>query len=121
MTKTVNVDVSADPAVVAARAKQYEIQAELAQSNRDIERASAIEDSRKAQFDVEVDRVLGLDVEDVPTRPDLSKAMARYRVLSAALERQRRTVLEAESAASRRIAKSIEPEYRAIVGRMAKA
>jgi hypothetical protein len=103
MTKTIT-NVAADPTAMAERAKQYSIQDQLLQARRDIELASQIDDSRQAQFDVAVDRVLGIDVEDAPTKPNISEAMARYRVLATALERQRRTVLEAETAASRRIA-----------------
>lgn len=120
MAKTLT-NVADVPAVAAERAKFFELQAKLADAKRQIEVATAGDEDTSARtaFELAVDRELGREVADVPAvKLDEAEAFQRFRVLSVAVDRQRRIVAEAEQAAAVEIANAVRPEYAAILRKL---
>src|SRR5690242_11543854 len=115
--QTFNVAIDAD--VAAARAKLVELQGKLAEADRAFR--SAAEDSNPARTarSAAVDEALG--IKPTAPAPNLNEARERLRVLEAAVTRQRGVIVNADRAASERIAREAKPGYVEIVKRMSRA
>jgi hypothetical protein len=119
-TQTQTFNVADDPTVAAERAKLVDIQTKLNAANRQLTAADNDETPKRTAFDVAVDRELGREsVATVRLAPD--EARQRVRILEAALQEQRRIVMDAERDASQRMAAEALPRHKAIVKHMASA
>jgi hypothetical protein len=113
--------LSDDPAVAAAEAKLNELKADLAQSERDRDAASATGgDTQMSDRDRAARALLG-DEAPASTISSADELTAKIQTLRRAIEIQTGIYENAISAASRAIAESLRPEYEKIVRRGAKA
>src|SRR5689334_16272394 len=111
MAKTQNqtFNVANDPEVSAARAKLTDLQGKLAEADRQFRAAAEDANPARTARSAAVDEALGI-APSTPA-PKLSEARERLRVLEAAVTRQRGVIVNAERAASERIAREAKPGY----------
>lgn len=116
--KTKLSNVSAHPSVVAERTKLHTLQGELTKIRTELESTDA-DGAKRSAFEAAVDFVLGRGTAATQTpKPELGELYQQFRILSTAVERQRRTVADAEAAAAVEIAEAVKPEYRDILQKL---
>lgn len=114
MTEITIPAVSADPAVMRETETLRRVQTELNQARVKLGNLANGHPPR-TQFDKAVDAALGLALPDAGNDADKADLVERVRVLTAAEDKQRKAVRDAESVASTKIAKLVRPQYEALL------
>lgn len=114
-------NVAADPAVQKSRGKLGELSSQLTAAKADLESAAALAAKKTDAMQAKVAALL--DGQDVATTapPNIAELRERVRLLTAAVDAQRRIVSEAEHKAGVEVAKSMVDEHQTLLGELAAA